>query len=520
MKGSFKKVVSLILIAVLATVLVGCGGKTEPAGSGDQGAKAKKDTLTVAIEFDPITMDPHAAGDTPSVNNQTPVYETLVVYDQDSKIAPMLAESWEQIDAKNWKFNLRKGVKFHNGEEMKASDVLFSFKRATSPEGVKVQYVMGAIDAANCKVVDDYTIIVATKEPFSPLIGYLPYIGASIVSEKEFTADPEKAKRNPVGTGPFKFVEWKKNDRCVYVRNDEYWGNKPAYKNLIIRTIVEANSRVIELESGTIDIAYNIPANDVARLESNPNTKIVRNKSTLFNYIGMVNDKAPFNNPDFRTAIDLALDEEAIVKTVYRGIADYTPTSVTPICMYFDDSDTKPRYNPEEAKALLKKAGIAQGTTYSITIYEDQAMMDAATVIQSMLKEVGINLEIKVLEFGTFFTGLEAGDYQFFLSSWGAVGFTEPDNNLFGPLHGSMIPASNSVHYNSPVYNELLTKSRATPNGPEREKMIKDAQKLLRKDVPMITYANKHQIVGTRADVKGFKPSLAESHFVRYAYFE
>ncbi len=517
MKGSFKKVVSLLLVAVMAsTLLAGCG-KSEPANSGDQ--SSKKDTLTVAIPFDPITMDPHAAGDTPSVNNQTPVYETLVVYDQDSKIAPMLAESWEQIDAKNWKFNLRKGVKFHNGEEMKASDVLFSFKRATSPDGVKVQYVMGAIDAANCKVVDDYTIIIATHEPF-PLLGYLPYIGASIVSEKEFAADPEKAARNPVGTGPFKFVEWKKNDRCVYVRNEDYWGEKPAYENLVIRTIVESNSRVIELESGSIDIAYAIPANDVARLEQNPDTKIERNTSTLFNYIGMVNDKAPFNNPDFRMAIDLALDEEAIIKTVFRGIADYTPTPVTPICMYFDDSDTKPRYNPEEAKNLLKKAGISEGTTFTMTIYEDQTMMDAATVIQSMLKEVGINLEIKVLEFGTFFLGLESGDYEFFISAWGAVGFTEPDNNLFGPLHGSMIPASNSVHYNSSEYNGLLTKSRATPNGPEREKLIKDAQKLLRKDVPMITYANLNQIVGTRANVKGFKPSLAESHFVRYAYFE
>lgn len=521
MRKKFIKGLCMVLISML--ILSGCGtGDNSGAANGtaDDGAGEVKDTLIVAIDADPPTLDPHDSSTTPSVNNLTPVYETLVVYDENSQIVPMLAESWEQIDDLRWKFNLRKGVYFHNGEEMKASDVIYSMERATGPKGANVSYIMRAIDSDNCEIIDDYTVIIATHEPFAPLIGYLPYIGASIISEKEFSADDEYAAMNPVGTGPFEFVEWRKNDRCVYKRNDNYWGNVPAYENLIIRTIVESNSRVIELESGGVDIAYAIPANDVARIESNPDTKIERNSSTLFEYIGMNMDKEPFSNVEFRRAVDLAINEEALLQAVFRGIADYTPTPVVPMDMYYDDSDTEPRYNPEEAKRLLANLDLPEDATYTITIIDNQAKTDAATVIQSMLAEVGINVNIRVLEAGAFWQALENGETEFFISNWGAIGFTEPDNNLWGPFHPSQIPVTNAVRNRNEEYARIMEESRSTPNGPEREKLIKQAQKLIREEVICITYANIQQVVGTRANVRGFKPSLAESHFVRNVYFE
>lgn len=520
MKTKFKRFISFtIAVMLVLAMFTGCSSKSAGNDAKNESAP-KQDTLTVAFGSDPPTLDPHSSSGSPSVNALNPVYETLVRYDENGEITPLLAESWEQIDDLSWKFNLRKGVKFHNGEEMKASDVLYSMKRATGPDGVKVSYIMQAVDSENCEVVDDYTIIIRTHKPFAPLIGYLPYVGAVVVSEKEFTSDPEKAGMNPVGTGPFKFVEWKKNDRVTYVRNDEYWGEKPAYTNLIIRTIVEANSRVIELEAGGVDIAYEIPANDVQRLEDNPDTKIERNNSTIFEFLGMNTSKEPFSNVEFRRAIDLAIDEEGIVKSVYRGNATYTPGPVTPNMKYFDDSDVKCKYNPEEAKEILKKIGIPEGATYTITINENKARIDSATIIQSMLKEVGINLEIKVLETGTFWEALEQGDSEFFISGWGAVGFPEPDNNIFGPLHSIQIPANNYCYYSNPELDALLDASRTTPDGDEREKIVKDVQKLIRSEVPYITYANPQQVAGMRSNVMGFKPSPAASHFVHKAYFE
>lgn len=521
MKKTLKKLISFTVIAALlmTALLTGCSEKTE-AESNKNEAETKKDTLTVAFGADPPTLDPHSSSSSPSVNALNPIYETLVRYDDDGKIIPLLAESWEQIDELSWKFTLRKGVKFHNGEEMKASDVIYSMKRATGPDGAKVSYIMQAIDSAKCEVIDDYTVILRTHKPFAPLIGYLPYVGANIVSEKEFTTDAAKAAMNPVGTGPFKFVEWKKGDRVTYIRNDDYWGEKPAYKNLIIRTIVEANSRVIELEAGGVDIAFEIPANDVQRLEDNPDTKILRNNSTVFGFLGMNTSKEPFNNVEFRRAIDLAINEESLVQSVFRGNATYTPGPVTPNMKYFDDSDVKCKYDPEEAKKILKELGIAEGTTYEIKLSDNKERIDTATIMQSMLKEVGINLEIKVLEAGTFWDALEQGDSQFFLSGWGAVGFPEPDNNIFGPLHTVQIPANNYCYYSNPELDKLLDASRVTPDSPEREKIVKDVQKLIRSEVPYVTYANPQQVVGVRSNVQGFNPTPAASHFVHKAYFE
>lgn len=508
-----KKVLGLALaLTVAVSMLAGCGGSSSEAPE-------EKDTLTVAITGDPPTLDPHASSTSSSVNNLNPVYETLVRYDDNGELQPLLATEWKQIDDLNWEFKLRDDVYFHNGEKMTANDVLYSFKRATGPDGAKVSYIMSAIDAENSKVVDDNTIIIATHEPFSPLVGYLPYIGAVIVSEKEFTENPEQAALNPVGTGPFKFVSWAKNDRCVYERNEEYWGAKPAYKNLIIRTIVEANSRVIELESGNIDIAFDIPANDVERLDSNKDTAIVKRPSTTVEYLAMNVTKEPLGDVRVRQAIDYALDENAILTAVWRGNAQYSPTTVTPSMKYYDDSDTDCRYDVEKAKALLAEAGVSD-LKLTLTCAENTNRLNAATIVQNMLAEVGITVEIQSYESGTFYDMVDAGETEMFIVGFGAVGFPEPDNNIYGPYHTKQIPTNNMGFYSDPDLDAMLDAQRATSDGPEREQIIKDIQKYLRENVPVIPIANTQQVLGIRSNVKGFVPTPAASHFFDKVYFD
>lgn len=517
--NKMKKTKATKVAALLVVMCMLCFSACQKNDTSTSDSSAK-DTLTVGVGGDASSLDPHVGVSGPSLNAMNPVYETLTRYDDNGEIIPLLAESWEQLDDLSWKFNLRKGVKFHNGEEMKASDVVFSFKRATSPVGARVSYIMNAIDPDGLEIVDDYTVIVRTYKPFSPMIGYMPYSGATIISEKAFTDSEEEAAAHPIGTGPFKFVEWKKNDRMIYERNEDYWGDKPAYKNLIIRTIVEANSRVIELETGGIDIAYDIPVSDIERIESNKDIKIVRRASNAFNFIGMNASKEPFGNVEFRRAIDWAIDEESIVQSIFRGNASYTPGPVTPHQKYFDDSDKDPRYDVQKAKTMLGELGIADGAHYTMHVIDNKARIDTATIIQSQLSEVGIDLEIKVLESGTFYDVLQTGEAEFFLSGWGGVGFPEPDNNLYGPIHSSQIPANNYCFYSNAELDEMLDNSRYTPDGPEREQIIKDIQKLLRSEVPYITIDNADQIEGTRSNVKGFVPTPAANHFVHKVYFE
>ena len=529
-KSGFLRVLSLALMIALITLTVtACGSTPAPSDSnGESGAPAEqssqtpsetKDTLTVAIGADPTGMDPCAASTAANVNNLNPVYETLVRYDENGEIQPLLATSWERVDERNWRFHLRDDVYFHNGEKMTANDVLYSLTRATGPDGAKVSYIMSAIDAASSVVEDDNTIVIATYEPF-PLLGYLPYVGAVVVSEKEFTTDIEHAKANPIGTGPFKFVSWDKNDKCVYVRNEEYWGEKPAYKNLIIRTVVEANSRVIELETGNVDISYDVPANDIPRLEQNPDTAIARTMSTAFSYLGMNNAKAPFDNQKFRLAVDYAIDQNALAESVFRGMAKFTPGVVTPNMKYFDDSDVTDRYDVEKAKALLSEIGYDTTQVLQLWTLENINHVNTCTVLQSMLAEVGINVEIGVYESGTFWSILESGDQDFFIGTWGGVGFPEPDNNIFGPFHSSQIPVNNMIFLADDKLDAMLEEQRALPDGPEREALVKEVQKYQRENAFAIPLVNMEQVVGIRSNVKGFTPTPAANHFVHGVYFE
>ena len=522
MNKKMTKLLCLAMTVVMMFGMVACGGNSSNAGSNagtsTDSSSAAKDTLTVAISAAPNTLDPHVANLAHAINALNPVYETLVRYDNNGEIKGLLAESWEQIDDVSWQFNLRKGIKFHNGEEMKASDVLFSIQRATSDKGVNVSHVMYVVDGPACEVVDDYTIIIRTKTPFAPFLTYMTFMGACVVSEKAFTEDEEFAANNPCGTGPFVFESWINNDRTTYVRNDNYWGEVPAYENLIIRTIVEANSRVIELESGSIDIAYEIPAVDIARLDANPDTKIASRNSTTYEYLGMNCSKAPFNNPEFREAIAMAIDFEAMVTAVYGESAAVTHSPVNPGMTYSISDELASRYDPAAAKAIIEKLGLT-GSTFKMTTWNAQHRVDCATIMQNMLKEVGITLEIDAVELATWASDLEEGNTDFFIAGFGAIGFPDPDMNIYGPLHQEQIPSSNYCFYANQHLSDILDESRAIVDGPDRQEIIEEVQQIVYDEVPMLPYANTMQVIGVRSDVQGFVPTPAQNHFVHSVYF-
>ncbi|MCR3955656.1 MAG: ABC transporter substrate-binding protein [Gudongella sp.] len=515
MKKNIRGVVLLVL--VLSLLLSGCGGgsevtngSNESGGSGSVG-KADPSTLVVASAADARSIDPHGAGDNTSVNALMPVVETLVVYDENGEIKPHLAESWEEIDSQTWKFKLREGVLFHNGEEMKASDVVYSFKRATSPLGARVQYIMKMVDPDGLEIVDDYTVIVRTTQPFSPFVGYLPYIGAAIISEKAY--EEPGADLNPVGTGPFKFVEWKKGDTLSYERFNDYWGEQADYERLVIKAIPEANSRLIELETGSADIAITMTVNDQPKIESNSNLDLHTSPTTIFTMLGFNCSIEPYNNAKFRQAIDWATDAEGIVQAVYRGSAVYTPGPVTPKQKYYDDSEPNDRYDVEKARKLLEESGVDLSKTYTIYVNESQPRIDIATILQSQLSEVGVNIEIKVMETAAYWDFIASGDQEMFISGWGAVGFPEPDNNIYGPLHSNQIPANNNVFYSDPELDAMLDLSREMSDGPEREELVKDIQKHIRENAPYITFDNPINIIGTQKYIKGFV-AMPTSHQV------
>lgn len=515
MKFNLKKLVASSLAMILSLgLLAGCS-----SDSGESKTADVKDHLIVGINGDAKSIDPHGAGDSLSVQALMNVTETLVTYNEAREIVPCLAESWEQLDELSYKFKLKEGVKFHNGDEMKASDVVYSFKRATSPVGAKVQYIMDAVDPDGLEIVDDYTVIVRTKKPFGPFISYLPYIGAAIIPEKYYTEDPD-APNKPIGTGPLKFVDREKGSSLSYTRNDEYWGTKTAYKDLTLRIIPENNSRMIELETGEIDMAFEIPPNDYARIQDSSELQLFTKPTTTVTTLILNTEKAPLDNVKVRQAIDYAINEESIVKAVRRDSAEYTAHLVTKDQLYSDVNNSDMYYDVEKAKKLLEESGVSLPLNLALYTNENQIRIDIATIIQTQLKEVGINMEIKVLEVATMYEALEAGEHDLTISGWGAVGFPDPDNNIYGPIHSSGIPGNNYARYTNPELDALLELQRSLPNGPEREEAVLSAQRLIREEAPYICIDVAKQAAGASSKVKGFVITPASSHSLASVYFE
>lgn len=466
-----------------------------------EGKQNNKD-LVVGTSSDTTTLDPIEAGNSAAVEVLNPVVEQLVRYDADHKLQPWLAESWEQVDSQTFKFHLRKGVKFQNGEEMKASDVVFSFKRATGEGAANVAYIMNMVDPNGLEAVDDYTVIVRTKVPFGAFVNYLPYIGASIVSEKAYSS-PD-ASTHPVGTGPYEFVEYKKGQYTKYKAFKDYWGGTPKCDTLTIKPIPDVSTRYTALETGEIDIATGLTVNEVSKIQSNDKLNLSTAGTTVFTTLNFNMAKAPFDNKAFRQAIDYATDAKGIVNAVFRGTARYTPGPVTPDTQYFDSTATD-NYDPEKAKELLKESGADLSKTYEIATSESQTRIDEATIIQQQLEQVGVKTTIKKMESAAFSDYSTGTDKDMVFSGWGAVGFPDADNNLYGPLHSSGIPNNDITYTKDATLDQMLDKERSLPDGDERKDTVLKLQQYIKDLTPYITLENPTNIVGYRTYVENFR---------------
>jgi peptide/nickel transport system substrate-binding protein len=478
-------------------------------------AQAARDRLIVADQYDAMTMDPIAQNDLPSTRACFSVYDTLIFIDADGNVLPGLAESWEFLSDTQYKMTLRKGVLFHNGEEMKAEDVKFSLERAAGEQGSKVATYSQNLEKVD--VLDDYAVVIHLKNVDYSFFLSLTSSWACIVSEKAVEAAGDDFGMQPVGTGPFKFVSWQKGNKYTLERFDDYWGTKVKFKTLEVRSVPESVSRTIELESGGADLAFPIIANDMKRIEEHPDLTLYREPQTSVCYMGFNVTKKPFDDVRVRKAINAALDTVAIQKAVWRGTGKL-PTSLIPFgVLYSLDGKLPPHeQDVEEAKRLLAEAGI-KDLKLEIWTNERKERVDSAMIMQAQLQEVGITVEIKVLEWGAFLNGLRQQTHDLFILGWPT---TVPDPNFaVAPLleGGS---ASNYTFINDPKVEELLSKGRSIPNGEEREAVYHEIQRYVNDQAPMIYVYGDESTAGSQKYVKGFKPQLNEVHSFREIYFE
>ncbi len=498
---------NLFCITLMSALVVACGGKKEEAKEGAK--KVTKEALVIAQGADAKSLDPHGTNDQPSSRVSAQIYDRLV--DQDEKMMPQpaLAEKWENPDPKTTIFHLRKGVKFHNGEELKASDVKFSLDRMlASPQ---VSHIVEAIDKV--EVVDDYTVKVTTKEAFGPLLNHLAHTAASILNEKAVKAAGAAYGQNPVGTGPFAFEKWISGDAITLKAYPDYYKGVSTLNKVVFRNVPEGTNRAIGLETKEIDVSYDIDPMDKKLISDSKTMALVEEPSLGMTYLGFNLKKPMFQDKRVRQAIAYALDRQPIVDTVFKGAATVANAPIGPL-VFGHSEKTTPVYtqNIEKAKALLKEAGYEKGLEFKIWVNDNPQRRDIATIMQDQLNQVGIKITIETVEWGAFLDGTAKGEQDAFIMGWVTVtGDADYGMNALFNTH-TQGGAGNRSFYSNPKVDELFEKGKMSTNPEERLAIYAEIQNIIQEDLPVFTLAYPKQNAGYQNHVKNFKLNPAGHH--------
>jgi peptide/nickel transport system substrate-binding protein len=488
--------------------------------------------LVIGFEGDAATLDPHGRNETTTTTIQRHVYENLVGFDENLKIVPELAESWKLVDDNTWEFKLRKGIKFHNGELMNAEAVKYSLERCkTHP---KSQYKHMVPPYKEIKVMDDHTVRFITQTPTPEALMMLENI--SIMPPK-WTQEWDKKDhsyltRNMVGTGPYKFVEWVKDDHVTLAANKDWWGGKVDFEKVILRPIPENATRVAALLTGEIDACWGVSIPDIPRVEKHKNTYVTRCMSQRAIYVmfDISSDKggpAPKANPgiaagkpnpfkDFRVrkAIAHAINADDIIKYVMEGSA-YPAAQI--ISTYaFDTHKTlqRPKYDPALAKKLLAEAGYANGFESNFDTPNDRYINDqqVAEAIAAQLAKIGIKLKVIATPKAVFFPKMDRYESPFFLVGWGTLSWQGTMNSFFRELKGTY-GRNNRGRFSDPELEKKMDISNGMMDEAKRQKLRNEIAEKIYGTYYVIPLYYQENVFGFSKGIKGGKSRVDERLF-------
>jgi peptide/nickel transport system substrate-binding protein len=435
-------------------------------------------------------LDPRRVNDVPSFHRIWTMFESLLVFEKDLSYAPRLATDWSfSDDGSVITFNLRRGVMFHHGKEFKAEDVKYTIEWMTNPENPVLNRQLWS-SLSRVDTPDDYTVVV-TLDPVNVwslnALARLPIVPSDI-------GDLDSFPTNPQGTGPFKFVNWVRDDRLELVAFDGYWDtDRGNVTELVIRTIPEDATRLLAFEAGEVDLYHGqvVPL-EVNRLEAETNW-VTRVTGLGWTYLGFNGRSEPLGDPRVRQAFYHLLPVEAIVARLYNGVGTVSVGPIAPESIYFSpDVPTYP-YDVEAARRLLNEAGVGQVTLRLHTNSANAVRFQIAEVLQAEAAKVGITVQIIGEEFGAFIDRILGADRDFDLFILGWAGNVDPDYATYGLFKTDA--SNNYVGYSNPRVDELLDLGRLTPPGtPESIAIYQEVQNLLMADVPFAFINNSEEI--------------------------
>ncbi|MFZ4453349.1 glutathione ABC transporter substrate-binding protein [Salibacterium aidingense] len=485
---------------------------TAEEGEGNNGGGSSED-LVIATASDATGMDPHGSNDVPSSNVQTNIFETLVTQDENMEIQPNLATEWEQIDDTTWQFTLREDVTFHDGAEFNAEAVKATFDRIRDEDvGSPRAFLYEMVTEVN--VVDDYTVEFVTEFPFAPLPAHLAHSGGGIISpdviEEDYAMmeegeDPGSyIDENPAGTGMFKLQEWDSGNEVVLEKNEDYWGETPDIETVTFQVTPEDLTRVAELDTGEADIIFPVSPSDTSRVDNMENASMYVQDSLSLEYISFNTQKEPFDDKRVRQAISMAVDKDQIVDGIMEGAATKAVAPIGENVFGFSDEVEGLPYDPEQAQELLAEAGYEDGFSTTLWTNDDRERQDIAEVVQQQLQQIGVEVEIEVLEWGAYLDSTAEGEHDMFILGWSTV-TGDGDYGMYPLFHSDNHgePGNRSFYENEEV-DSLLEEARREGDEEKRAALYEDVMEILVEDAPMIYSHHDDYLVGVSDDVEGF----------------
>jgi len=508
-----KKIVSIIMVIVMLLSLSACStnnistNNEQPANPAEQ--TNEKTELTMGYQIDPEGLDPQrtAAASTFSVTNN--IYDTLVGVDSDWNVIPRLAKSWEvSQDGMEITFTLRDDVYFHNGRQLKSSDIEFSFNRLKDEESPKAKDYENII---KIEVIDDYNIKFITEKLDVELLKWFAYPWTAIVPEEAV----DNLKTNPVGTGAFTLKEWIPQQHIILERNENYYGDKAKLETVKLVLIPDATSLIAGLQIGDLDIIP-LSGDQVNMLKDNSEYKILSESMNAVQIMSINTKNEILANEKVRQAMSMAINKDDVISASTFGYGDKIGSHLPSTSPDYYDTNNVMEYNVEKAKELLKEAGYENGFEIKMTLPKNyQLHVDAGQVIADQLSKIGIKVNIEIVEWGTWLSEVY-GAKNFETTVVGHTG--RLDSYAFLKRYKS--DSDDYISLRTGEVDELLDQALQELDAEKRKEIYKEIQIVLANKLPAIYIQAPHTILGMSSNVEGMNIFPIDVYDFKDVYFK
>lgn len=491
-----------VMLAVALTAA--CTPTTDPDGAGPREGSGDSTTVRVSQGSDLLSLDPYYKLESPSFSIQRNIFDPLTDFDENIKLEPALAESWELIEPTEWRFNLRRGVSFHEGQPFTAADAVFSLRRALDWPQSRVSSEIQTVDQV--EAIDDYTLRITTRIPDA----ILPLRLASILILDRESVEPAIQEHGDAwlathanGTGPYRVEEWRKDERCALVAHRQHWGGRPQVERLEFIPTSNDSTRMTAFQQGQYDIMVNVPPRFVETASAQRGFTIIKQPSLRLIYLGLDvgrdqtpgiegSPPNPLKDSRVRRAMALAIDNRLIVQTIMGGNAAPADQLMPEGVVGHDPGITLSRPNRDAARQLLSEAGYGDGFKVRLDGPNDRYVNDAQIMqaVATQLAQVGIEVQVTAVPKARFFSMEEQAECSFFLIGWANT--NGDGSHTFDHLLHTADPernlgvANSSTNYSNPQLDELTEEASREFDPAERELLLQQAHRLAMEDLPHI----------------------------------